>query len=362
MVWGGAFAVAKRRRPADGWLLGLGVACLLASRPFEGALACVVPAGMLAIRWLTARAPGERARLWREGLAPAALMVSAAFSALALYNKAVTGDALRLPYSVYELRHSGAPLFVWQKGNVPPEAAFSAPSLAAFHERFVLPMSRLSPFDGSVWLLRLRDAVVSNLGWTLSMLALLGAALGLGRRAAPVWCRLAALSIGVCSLGFLVSIWFEVHYYLPMLPPLVLLAVRALRQMRDAFGRGRVGIGWIAALAVLVVSLGLARNGQFERSPDYYNRVFPRQKVVDALAGYPGRFLILVRPEEPFDLHRSYVANAADIDHAKIVWAWDRGEVENLRLLDYYPDREVVLMRVSARAMAFTPYPRPASP
>ena len=362
LVWGGTFAVTGRRRPADGWLLGLGAACLMVSRPFEGALACVVPAGVLLHRWLRAQAPGARSRLWREGLAPAVLATTAAIVALAVYNRAVTGDPLRLPYSAYERLHSGAPLFAWQPEAPAVPPAFSAPALEAFHERFVLPMSRVDTLSWSAWLLRLRETAVSNLGWVLCVLALAGALPGFVRRG-PAWGRLATLSLGFCSLGFLASVWFDVHYYLPMLPPVVLLATHALRRARGLFSRGRLPLAWIALPALAAVSLGLVLNRQFERSPAYYNRaVPPRQKIIDALSVQPQRFLVIVRHEEPFDLHKTYVANAADIDRAKIVWAWDRGDAENRRLLAYYPDREAVLMRVSARSLAFSAYPRTTPP
>ncbi len=41
------------------------------------------------------------------------------------------------------------------------------------------------------------------------------------------------------------------------------------------------------------------------------------------------------------DTPREWVYNAADIDSAKIVWAWDMGAAKNQELIDYFKDRQV---------------------
>ena len=38
------------------------------------------------------------------------------------------------------------------------------------------------------------------------------------------------------------------------------------------------------------------------------------------------------------------MANAAAIDEAKVVWASDLGDTQNVTLINYYPDREIWLL------------------
>jgi hypothetical protein len=46
----------------------------------------------------------------------------------------------------------------------------------------------------------------------------------------------------------------------------------------------------------------------------------------------------------PRHAFEEWVHNAADIDSSRIVWAHDLGDVENLELLHYYPDRTYWLL------------------
>jgi hypothetical protein len=361
LVWGGAFAVFRRQRRSDGWLLGLGVVSLLATRPFEGGLACIVPAGMLAFRWLRLGSMRARMELLRCSLVPAGFVMLAGIMALACYNRAVTGDAFTPPYSLYEARYSRVPLFVWQSVADKSPPLFAHPSLAAFYESYVVPMGRQAAFDAGRWLSNLRELTINNLDWFLSLLALLGAVLGACAVRRRPWAALAGASFATCTLAFVLTSWFDVHYLLPALPLLLLLALHGLRSLAATAPLRRVSFVWIAAGTVSAVCVLLAFNKQYERSAAYHRRTTDRQRITDALSVFPHRFLVIVRHEEPYKVHATYVWNPPDIDNARIVWAWDRGETENRRLFDYYRDRDIILMRVSAREMSFLPY-QPPSP
>jgi hypothetical protein len=54
----------------------------------------------------------------------------------------------------------------------------------------------------------------------------------------------------------------------------------------------------------------------------------------------PGEQLVLVRYRAHRDVDREWVWNRASIDSAKIVWAWDMGEVQNRELLEYFNNRQ----------------------
>ena len=78
------------------------------------------------------------------------------------------------------------------------------------------------------------------------------------------------------------------------------------------------------------------------------------QRQLDAAAGQQ---LVFVRywPQHQF---QEWVHNAADIDHARIVWARDLGPDENQKLLRYYPQRTAWLLEPDAHPPRLGVYPR----
>lgn len=66
-----------------------------------------------------------------------------------------------------------------------------------------------------------------------------------------------------------------------------------------------------------------------------------------------------------------WVYNAADIDHAKVIWAREMGSASDLELIHYYSDRTVWLVQPDLPGAELAPYPleqqetaalRPSSP
>ena len=63
----------------------------------------------------------------------------------------------------------------------------------------------------------------------------------------------------------------------------------------------------------------------------------------------PGRHLVIVRYQPAYgvqhDVDHEWVYNAADIEHAPIIWARDLGPSANRELLEHFPDRHVWLLQ-----------------
>jgi hypothetical protein len=66
------------------------------------------------------------------------------------------------------------------------------------------------------------------------------------------------------------------------------------------------------------------------------------------LDSLPGQHLVIVRYAPGHDPNLEWVYNAADIDHAKIVWARDMGQGDNLELLRYFSNRRVWIVEPDA--------------
>jgi len=126
--WGGAVAAAggalvfralgRIRRTArlrDALLLGLGIAILANSRPYEGFLFCI-PSAAYFLWWMSGKIKIRielRARVRRVFL-PLLVSMLLLGMFMAFYNWRLTGNPLLLPHVLNTETHVTAPLFLWQ--------------------------------------------------------------------------------------------------------------------------------------------------------------------------------------------------------------------------------------------------------
>jgi hypothetical protein len=138
---------------------------------------------------------------------------------------------------------------------------------------------------------------------------------------------------------------FLPHYIAALTCLFVLVSVEGLRMLNRT-------------AAVLLFGLCLM---QFALSPIDLRVPERRIEVSRELAAIPGKLLVLVRYWPQHIFQEEWVYNAADIDGARVVWARDLGDAEDRKLLDYYPDRKVLLLEPDARPPRIGPYvPAPA--
>jgi hypothetical protein len=356
LVFGGARRLWRELRARDALLLGLGVALLMHTRPFEGLLACVVPAGLVVACCIRPAAP-HRSALFTQLVLPCGLVIAAAFLFLAYSNFRVTGSPWRLPYLEYEQRHLGTPAFIWQ-AEPTTTPAFTNPALADFYHDYVQTIRRDQPAVLPMFFARLRLLAADYFGYALGALALLGACWRPTR-----WTVLALASIALIGLPLVVSYLFMPHYQAPAAALGGLLAITGLRRLFLSLPRRARHYGAVVTAVLVAQGLSLAADSSNQRQIAALKLPPRREKIADALRAKGGRHLIFVRLVKPYYLHDTWVYNAPPIDAQPVVWAWDRGPAENRLLMAYYPDRAAVLMTVRDGKIAFTDDPagpRPA--
>ena len=112
LVYGALPRIFAGTGPTSALMLGLGVVLLANSRPYEGLIVCA-PAALALLIWFVRRGRhGKRSAFTRVVIPTCAVLVLAAV-VMGGYNHRVTGNALRMPYMVYEETYMITPLFVW---------------------------------------------------------------------------------------------------------------------------------------------------------------------------------------------------------------------------------------------------------
>src|SRR5712664_2917485 len=125
--WGGATAaiggalvlgalprIARRARISDVIFLGLGIAILANSRPYEGFLFCI-PAAVWFVWWLVGKSKPPMPLRVRIGqvLLPLAAMLLLTAAFMGYYNWRLTGNALLLPHVLNTHTYHTTGLFLW---------------------------------------------------------------------------------------------------------------------------------------------------------------------------------------------------------------------------------------------------------
>jgi len=356
--WGGAvaalggallFGALRRlhRRPqrSQALLLGLGLAILANSRPYEGLLVSL-PALAVLLAWLLGkRGPPLRVALPRIVL-PLLLVLALTAALMGLYNLRVTGDPLRLPYVAYEETYAVAPTFLWQRPR--PEPIYRHEALRDYYRRLAQRYLQQRSFSG---LLPVKAAWLRDL-WDLYLGPLLTVPLVmLPWVLRERWMRLALLTSGVLMGGLLVASSMWPHYAAPITALLYALVLQGMRYLRQWRWRGRPA-GPSVVWALLLLCVVLAPYARAEPQVWSLNRA----NILAWLEEREDRHLVLVRYFPEHSPHSEWVFNKADIDGAKVVWAREMDAASNRKLLEYFKGRRAWLVEADADPPALTPY------
>jgi hypothetical protein len=337
LVLGGYARVTRqKRKPAYALAIGIGLALLANSRPYEG-LIFSIP---VVILFICSR-PG-----WKPAAFAAAMLFPAAL-ATGYYNFRVTGSALEMPFTEYAKQYAHIPLFNVQPLN--PRRTWRTPVMRDVHENW----ERKQWEEARTWKLipdRLTDwrtdaaTFFHSSLFVLPMLAFLPAMFRDRRIRLPLACLLVELA------GSLIEVRCYAHYLAPAVPAAFVVLAQSLRHLRVWRPDGRP-TGRFLSRALPAVTLGIAIASQgailIRQAPpeDGQPRNARRAQVEDTLADKPGQQVILVRYTGTQSPHEEWVYNSADIDAQDVVWAHDLGTEEDRQLLDYYKDRPIWLLK-----------------
>jgi hypothetical protein len=347
LVLGGFRRLVHHRRPMNALLMGLGVGLLAVSRPLEGAIFCVPVAAALAAWSLSL----PREEIWRTGqrLVPSLLLAPCvALIFVGAYNHQVTGNALVFPHLLDQRLYEPMLPFSWQ--SLPPRHSYANPQFEGFYNGWIL-RSYHQPWPILCWQ-KITQWYAFFLGRILLIPMLALPWVFRDRRT-----RLPLLIFVWCWLGLLSVVYFEPHYAAPMTAAFIILLVQAMRHLRHWKLKGRpVGVFFTR----LVVILLLARVSAFTMAAHRYPWVdwsIYRARIVKELENTPSKHLVIVRYAPDHFVHHEWVYNAADIDHAKIVWAREIPGQDLEPLLNYFKDRKIWVVEPDKSPPELHPYP-----
>ncbi|HYL82828.1 MAG TPA: hypothetical protein VE263_01235 [Candidatus Angelobacter sp.] len=372
--WGGAVAatggalvlgamprIVRRAQTRDALLLGLGLAILANTRPYEGLLFSLPLAAWL-LWWLagkTASGATLRGRVVRI-LLPLSAIFALTLVFMGYYNWRLTGNALLFPHVLNSRTYRSAGLFLWDRPT--PPLSYNNAQFEDFYNGWEREDYQNTWPD--VWNVTAEKLTRSGntYFWWGALLLLPGVPFALFKRKmrAPV------LILALSAAGFLALIWSFPHYAAPVTCVIFLLlvqAIRHLRRMRIAKFPIGMALSW-AAIALLATDAA-TRVAKHSCDPlEWTCQGDPSRAVIqEKLTHTPGKHLILVRyDEENHNLHDEWVYNGAEIDGAKVLWARELDQAQNDQLFAYFKDRQVWLVEPDTDNTELLPYPVTAAP
>jgi Dolichyl-phosphate-mannose-protein mannosyltransferase len=354
-VWLLHVFLVSRERPRRWWpyvVGGLIAGYFILVRPLDA----ILFAGPVLLLWtiLTVRRfdlPAAAGRIALLGLA-----CSSGLVVMAIYNRAVTGTALSLPYSVYDRQYKrtgfrgarNAPLLRtepirrphqrWQQDERDYGSTFGATPIPDHLEEMPARIELQLKFFGMD---------VHHAGLLFAALPL--ALLALGRRRVGGLLLLAL----IYWIGYCVSSARASRYIWPVFP-LVLLAVTggaALIRREE-----RPGFGWLGSLVPLSVILLACSAVALVPGLDDRSENDPYHRLLQIAHSAPGETKLVFLDYDGWHRRQEYVYNGPNIDEDPIVFAHDLKE-RNGELMAYYPERHVYLYVLKDAQMRLIRWP-----
>ena len=368
--WGGAVAAAggalvlgamprivRHARTRDALLLGLGLAILANTRPYEGLLFSI-PVGLWFLWWLAGKTRPSitlQARL-RRVFSPLAAILVLTLAFMGYYNWRLTGNPFLFPHVLNSQTYRSMGLFLWDHPKPPKH--YHNQQFEDFYNGWEREDYQNTWKD--VWCVSKEKLTRSGTTyfWWGALLLIPGLPIAFRDRKARV--PLSALVL--VAAGFFASIWSFPHYAAAVTCVIFLLLVQAIRHMRTMRIAGRaIGLALsCAAVCLLAVEIGFQVSNRCCDPREWTCQGDPsRAAIQEKLMHTPGKHLILVRYGEDHNIHDEWVYNGAEIDSAKVLWAREINPEQDAKLLKYFGDREVWLVTPDTDNTFLEPYMPP---
>jgi hypothetical protein len=371
--WGGAVAaiggalvlgamprILRRARTRDAVLLGLGIAILANTRPFEGVIFCF-PVAAWFLWWLAGKTKSPFARRTRvtKVLAPLSVILAVTIALLGYYNWRLTGNALLFPHVLNSRTYRTTGLFLWEHPKTPLH--YHNQQFEDFYNDW-----EHEDYDNN-WP-DVRKVTLEKINRSGSTYFWWGALLLLPGLPFVVFDRKMRLPLLIFTLGtaaFLSLIWSFPHYAAPVTGIIFLLLVQTIRHLRTLTPGGRplgIALSW-AIVCLLATDVSSSVRRHICDPLEWTCQGDPSREIIQqSLLKTPGLHLVVVHYEPDHNLHDEWVYNGAEIDTAKVLWARDVDPIQNAKLFAYFRDRHIWFINPDTDNSELIPYQPPDPP
>jgi hypothetical protein len=335
-------------RSRDAVLMGLGMALLANTRPYEGCVLGATVAVSLMI-WKRARTAWPMRILMLCLFLPLGTIVVLTAGGMAYYNASVFGKPWILPYQLNRARYAVAPVFPWQP--LSPVPKYNHKALRDFYVGWELVeyenvRSVAGRFERTIWEIISFWQFYVGPALMLPFLILAGICGDVRVRFLLV---AGAIFMGALTAG----VFFNPHYAAPGTALFFILLVQCMRRLRLWKWKGNnTGVLLVRSIlpisVVMLLAVACAPAYFAKPWPDYRWYYFlpaktPRSRMLERLNETAGRHLVVVRYAANHYPFNEWVYNEPDIDRAKVVWAREMAPDQNERLIQYFNGRRVWL-------------------
>ena len=384
--WGGAVAATggalmfgalprlkQSLRSLDALLMGLGLAILANSRPYEG-LVISLPVLISLLAWMLGKNHPPLHSAFRRLVLPAGLLLGIVAIFIGYNSWRVTGSPWRLPHQYYSHLYHTPPYFLGQSPQ--PVPAFHHAAMREFYlHREVAAWAETRTLVGA---LRMEGTKAIEI-WTFYLHSLLTLPLLMVLAALPYgfsWRQISSgtrfllMAVGFGLAGYALEVQFHPHYIAPgtcLMFALVLVAMQTLRSWK--WRQKPVGMAITRAIPVIagtllvICAVGGSRLRPWQPelwtwcSPGASDLMSDRARILAKLQQEPGMHLVIVRYSATHQVGLDWVYNRADIDASKVVWARDMGREQNGELLNYFRGRRIWLAEPDLMPARLSVYP-----
>ena len=372
LILGGLPRLMRTARMRYAVLIGIGIAMLGLTRPYEGILMCL-PVGFVLARWMmkgkNRPSPAAMARLAAVPL----LFGMAAVAWMGYYDYRAFGNPLTPPYTVNRNTYAIAPYYVWQHAR--PEPHYRYKEMQVFYHKGEADFYEgYHSFAGFLkqTLIKIGFMFLFFSGFALLPPLLMVRHIFLDRRI-----RFLLICVLVLAAGMAIEIYLLPHYVAPFTGAFYVIGLQMMRHLRQwkpekkpvGLTLARLTVTICVVMAGLRIFAGPLHIAQSEWPPSNWNFNWfgpehfgtERAQMETWLDHQPGQQLVIVRywgNHDPFD---EWVYTAADIDRSQVIWARDGDPAGNPELIRYYKDRNVWLVEPDATPARIQLYPMDAN-
>jgi hypothetical protein len=350
--------------------LGIGVAILVLTRPYEGILLCL-PVGVVLGNWIWKGNNRPSVAALARLTAPPLAFAIAAVAWMGYYDYRAFGNPLTPPYTVDRNTYAITPYYVWQHAR--PEPKYRYAEMRAFYRdgelsfyNHIHSVKGFAPYT----LQKVGFVFLFYAGFALFLPLLMVRRVFLDRRV-----RFLVVCVLVLAGGMVIEIYLLPHYVAPFTAAFYAIGLQALRHMRFWKPEGRpMGLALVRLTVVVCVLMAGIRViasplhfGPNEFPPSDWNESWfgpehfgvERAQIEARLSQLPGGQLAIVHYSPDHNPADEWVYNRADIDGSKVVWARDADAADNLELIRYYQNRKVWLVEPDLMPARVSPYAIP---